>query len=57
LVNKSSPTQEASLSTNWSLLSSGGSTTQTNGAIKTDGTLWMWRRRVCAHDSTPRILI
>jgi len=41
-VNRSSPVQEITSSTNWSILSSVGSSTEKNGAIKTDGTLWGW---------------
>jgi YD repeat-containing protein len=38
-VNKSSPVQTVAGGTNWKQVSTGGSSV---GAIKTDGTLWMW---------------
>jgi alpha-tubulin suppressor-like RCC1 family protein len=38
-INRSSPVQTASLGTNWKQVSVGGGNA---GAIKTDGTLWMW---------------
>jgi alpha-tubulin suppressor-like RCC1 family protein len=38
-ISKSSPVQTISGGTNWRSVSAGGGT---SGAIKTDGTLWMW---------------
>ncbi len=38
-VSKSSPVQNVTAATNWQQVSCGGTHT---GAIKTDGTLWMW---------------
>lgn len=38
-TTQSSPVQTVSTGTNWAQVSIGGSTT---GAVKTDGTLWMW---------------
>ncbi len=41
-ISRSSPVQVGAL-TSWSKLAIGGSTSSTtNGAIKTDGTLWLW---------------
>ena len=39
IANRSTPTQEFTRSCNWEKISGGGSV---SGAIKTDGTLWMW---------------
>jgi alpha-tubulin suppressor-like RCC1 family protein len=39
LSNRSSPVQTISAGTNWKFVCAGGYTT---GAIKTDGTLWLW---------------
>jgi alpha-tubulin suppressor-like RCC1 family protein len=39
ITNRSSPIQTVSAGTNWKQVSCGGSH---SGAIKTDGTLWMW---------------
>jgi len=43
-INRSSPVQTVSGGTNWKQVSGGGWLTaiQTYGAIKTDGTLWIW---------------
>jgi alpha-tubulin suppressor-like RCC1 family protein len=43
-LNRSSPTQVGTM-TNWATVAGGGFTnTQSTGAIKTDGTLWVWGR-------------